>query len=186
MTRRLAAAALGAVAVLACGNQPATSAPSSPPPPTSGTAAGGGGVNKELLFAVLEPGGDLTAMRDNTLAIVRTNGTALARTHFDARQLPRVGNALPLPQPEARVAAGKVYFADGAGVVRSLAMDGTVASVTTFPLANAQQLMSFAVSPDGTQLLGAVFSFPPLHLPPPQPPIAPPLPPPASPLPLLS
>jgi hypothetical protein len=174
MTRRLAAAALGAVAVLACGNQPATSAPSSPPPPTSGAAAGGGGASKELLFAVLEPGGDLTAMRDNTVAIVRTNGTATARARFDARQLPRVGNALPLPQPEARVAAGKVYFADGAGVVRSLALDGTVANVTTFPLANAQQLMSFAVNPDGTQLLGAVFSFPPLHVPPPQTPIDPP------------
>jgi hypothetical protein len=123
---------------------------------------------------VLEPGGDLTSMRDNTVAIVRTNGTAKAKARFDARQLPRVGNALPLPQPEARIAAGRVYFADGSGMVRSLAIDGTVAGVTTFPLTNTQQLLSFAVSPDGSQLLGAIFSFPPVHVPPPLTPIDPP------------
>jgi hypothetical protein len=128
----------------------------------------------EPLFAVLEPGGDLTAMRDTAVAIVRLNGTARAKAHFDARQLPRVGNALPLPQPEARVAGGKVWFSDGTGAVRSLAVDGTVSNVTTFPLSNPQQLMSFAVSPDGTQLLGTVFSFPPVHVPPPQTPIDPP------------
>jgi hypothetical protein len=121
MTPRQAVAALGAVTMLACGNQPATTTRSSPPPSTPGSVATGGGASKELLFAVLEPGGDLTAMRDSTVAIVRTDGTAKARARFDARQLPRVGNALPLPQPEARVAAGKVYFADAAGVVRSLA-----------------------------------------------------------------
>ncbi len=174
MSRRLAAAASAALAVLACGNQPAGSAHAAPPAASPAASASGGGSSKETLFAVLEPGGDLTAMRDNTVAIVRVNGTARAKARFDARQLPRVGNALPLPQPEARVAAGKVYFADGAGVVRSLAVDGTVASVTTFPLTNPQQLLSFAVSPDGSQLLGAVFSFPPVHVPPPQTPIDPP------------
>lgn len=173
MTRRLALAA-AALAVLACGNQPGGSAgPSAAPAnPTPSTNAGGSG--KELLFAVLEPGGDLTAMRDNTVAIVRTNGTAKAKARFDARQLPRVGNALPLPQPEARVAAGKVYFADGAGLVRALAVDGTVASVASFPLSGPQQLLSFAVSSDGGQLLATIFSFPPVHVPAPQTPIDPP------------
>src|SRR5215472_2572660 len=113
-------------------------------------------------------------MRDNTVAIVRTDGTAKAKARFEARQLPRVGNALPLPQPEARIAAGRVYFADGAGAVRSLAVDGAVADVTTFPVTSTQQLLSFAVSPDGNQLLAAVFSFPPVHVPPPQTPIDPP------------
>jgi hypothetical protein len=173
MRRRLAVAAAATLAVLACGNPPGSSAnptpaPASPAPSTSATGAG------ELLFAVLEPGGDLTTMRDNAVAIVRTNGTAKAKTRFDARQLPRVGNALPLPQPEARVAAGKVYFADATGMVRSLAPDGTVASVTTFPLTGPQQLLSFAVSPDGGQLLATLFSFPPVHVPPPQTPIDPP------------
>jgi hypothetical protein len=165
---------MGTLAVLACGNQPATPAGAAPPTASPGAATPGAGPAREPLFVALEPGGDLTAMRDSTVAIVRMNGTALARARFDARQLPRVGNALPLPQPEARIAGGRVYYSDGAGVVRSLALDGTVATVTTFPLSNPQQLMSFAVNPDGSQLLGAVFSFPPVHVPPPQTPIDPP------------
>jgi len=171
--RRLAAAA-AALVVLGCGNESGGAARPSAAPATATPSANSGGSGKELLFAVLEPGGDLTAMRDNTVAIVRTNGTAKAKARFDARQLPRVGNALPLPQPEARVAAGRVFYADGAGVVRSLAVDGTVASVASFPLIGPQQLLSFAVSPDGGQLLAALFSFPPVHVPPPQTPIDPP------------
>jgi len=72
------------------------------------------------------------------------------------------------------VAAGRVYFADATGAVRSLGPDGTVATVTTFPLTGPQQLLSFAVSPDGGQLLATLFSFPPVHVPPPQTPIDPP------------
>jgi hypothetical protein len=171
--RPLAAAAIGALAVAACGNPPGSPQAPAHPAASPGATASGGPAGAPL-FAVLEPGGELTAMRDNTVAIVRMNGTAAARARFEARQLPRVGNALPLPQPEARVAGDKVYFADGSGVVRSLAADGAVATVTTFALTNPQQLMSFGVSPDGSQLVGAVFSFPPVHVPPPQTPIDPP------------
>jgi len=60
----------------------------------------------------------------------------------------------------AQVAAGKVYFADGKGVVRSLSVTGQVAKVATFPLISRQQMLSFAVSPDGNQLLGAVLTVP--------------------------
>ncbi len=172
--RALAAAAAATLTVLACGNEPGGSASPAPATASPAPSASAGGQSRELLFAVLQPGGDLTAMRDNTVAIVRDNGTAKARARFDARQLPRVGNALPLPQPEARVAAGHVYFADAAGLVRSLAPDGTVTSVTTFPLTGPQQLLSFAVSPDGVQLMATVFHFPPVHVPPPQTPIDPP------------
>lgn len=174
MRRRLVLAAAALALLAACGDGAGSSARPSAAPASPSASAAGGGSSKELLFAVLEPGGDLTAMRDNTVAIVRTNGTAKAKARFDARQLPRVGNALPLPQPEARVAAGRVYYADAAGVVRSLAVDGSVANVASFPLTGAQQLLSFAVSPDGGQLLAAVFGFPPVHVPPPQTPIDPP------------
>jgi hypothetical protein len=171
--RRLAAAAAAMLAILACGNSPNTPARATQPPATPAPSASATGSG-ELLFAVLEPGGDLTAMKDTAVAIVRTNGIARAKMRFEPRQLPRVGNALPLAQPEARVADGKVYFADATGAIRSLAPDGTVASVTAFPLTSPQQLLSFAVSPDGSQLLATVFSFPPVHVPPPQTPIDPP------------
>lgn len=174
MTRRLLLLAALALAGAGCGSQPSGSP--TPHPPASGPSATASAdrSGQELLFAVLEPGGDLTSMRDNAVAIVRLNGTAKAKARFDARQLPRIGNALPLPQPEARVAAGKVYFGDGTGLIRSLSIDGTVANVTSFPLTTPQQLLSFAVSPDGSQLMGEVFSFPPVHNPPPQNAIDPP------------
>ncbi|HSR25494.1 MAG TPA: hypothetical protein VLW53_18210, partial [Candidatus Eisenbacteria bacterium] len=175
MRHRVALAAAAALVLLAaCGDNPGGSTRPTAAPASPTASAVGGGSSKELLFAVLEPGGDLTAMRDNTVAIVRPNGTAKAKARFDARQLPRVGNALPLPQPEARVAAGRVYFADGAGVVRSLGVDGSIAGVASFPLTGPQQLLSFAVSPDGSQLVAAVLSFPPVHVPLPQTPIDPP------------
>jgi hypothetical protein len=155
----------------ACGGPPTSAARSAPPGgPSPSTSAN----TNEILFAALEPGGDLTTMRDTAVAIVRMTGTAKAKARFDARALPRIGPADVLTQPEARVAGGKVYFADGAGVVRSLSMDGTVAPVTTFPPATGQTLLSFAVSPDGGQVIGAEFSFPPLHNPPPQAPMDPP------------
>jgi hypothetical protein len=164
--RRLALAAL---LLAACGNAPGSARPSAVPSVGPGGAAPSTAASpsRELLFAALEPGGDVTEMRNNVVAIVRLDGTAKAKTTFKARQLPQIRVAVPLPQPEARVAAGKVFFADGAGVVRSLAPDGTVSEVTSFGLTSPQQLLSFAVSPDGSRLMGAVFAFPPLRSPPP-------------------
>jgi hypothetical protein len=68
-----------------------------------------------------------------------------------------MGAILP---PSAHIAAGKVYYADAKGVVRSLAVDGTVTTVATFPLTSTQKMLSFAVSPDGARVLGTVFTIP--------------------------
>jgi hypothetical protein len=146
-----------------CGNVPG----STPRPAASGAGSAGAspapssGAAGERLFAVLEPGGEFAQMRNDVVAIVRVNGTATARATFKRRQLPRMRAALTLPQPEARVAGEKVFFADGSGVVRSLAVDGTVKDVTRFPLTDPQQTLSFAVSPDGSRLMGAVLRLPP-------------------------
>jgi hypothetical protein len=53
-----------------------------------------------------------------------------------------------------------VFYADAKGVVRSLAVDGSVATVATFPLTSTNQMLSFAVSPDGKRLLGTIFTPP--------------------------
>jgi hypothetical protein len=53
-----------------------------------------------------------------------------------------------------------VYFADGTGVVRSLAANGQIARVASFPFSGHQQMLSFAVSPDGSHVLGVVFTLP--------------------------
>jgi hypothetical protein len=166
-----AATVLAILVIVACGSQPVSSSHPGGPSAGPSASASSDASRRELLFAALEPGGDLTSMRDNVVAIVREDGTAKGRARFDARQLPKIGNALPLPQPEAHVAAGKVFFADGSGAIRSLSTDGTVANVTTIPLTSGQQVLSFSVSPDGSQVVAAVFSFPPVRNPPPQSPI---------------
>src|SRR5437879_1161735 len=145
--------------------------------PTHGTSPGArptGVSQTEPLMAVLEPGGiGQVAAAHDRVAVVRLNGRAVAKQAFSARAVPRIGNAAPVMQPEAFTAGGKVYYVDGFGQVRSLAPDGPVLSVTRFPLVNAQQVLSFVVSPDGAKLVATVFSWPPVHNPPPQTPVQP-------------
>jgi hypothetical protein len=125
-------------------------------------------------MAVLEPGGfGQVAAVHNRVAIVRLDGRAVAKQSFNARAVPRIGNAAPVMQPEAVAVRGKVYYADGSGQVRSLTPDGKVVPVTRFPLINSQQVLSFVVSPDGAKLVATVFSWPPVHNPPPQTPVQP-------------
>jgi hypothetical protein len=65
-------------------------------------------------------------------------------------------------QDEARVAAGRVYYADGAGVIRTLSPEGAVAEVARIPFSGGQQELSFAVRPDGKLLEAAVLTLPPV------------------------
>ena len=166
----LALCSLGSVLLAGCGGGSAGS-------PTHGTSASSGPTRisqTEPLMAVLEPGGfGQVAAAHDRVAIVRLNGRAVAKQAFSARAVPRIGNAAPVMQPEAFTAGGKVYYVDGLGQVRSLAPDGTVLTVTRFPLVNPQQVLSFVVSPDGAKLVATVFSWPPVHNPPPQTPVQP-------------
>jgi hypothetical protein len=115
---------------------------------------------KPLLFAVLEAKGTTNAYAWNTVAIAGLDGYARAKTAFVPMPVPKMGCISAVIPRSAHVAAGKVYFADGKGVVRSLSVTGQVAKVATFPLASSQQMLSFAVSPDGSRLLGTVFTIP--------------------------
>jgi hypothetical protein len=149
--------------VVACGpgQAQATASPSagvatpsalspSPTPSTSGP----------LLFAVLEAKIPGSPYEWNTVAIAGLDGRARAKTTFVPMPVPDVGcMGANIPQ-SAQVADGKVYFADGTGVVRSLAPNGQIARIASFPFSGHQQMLSFAVSPDGSQLLGAVFTLP--------------------------
>jgi len=113
-----------------------------------------------LLFAVLEAKGTANAWTYNTVAIAGVDGYARAKTTFVPITSPTIGCFGTVIPPSAHVAAGKVYFADNKGVIRSLAINGTVAVAATFPLTSTQQMLSFAVSPDGTKLLGTIFTLP--------------------------
>jgi hypothetical protein len=113
-----------------------------------------------LLFAVLEAKGTANAWTYNTVAIAGVDGYARAKTTFVPITSPIIGCFGTVTPQSARVAAGKVYFADNKGVIRSLAIDGTVSVAATFPLTSTQQMLSFAISPDGTKLLGTIFTLP--------------------------
>src|SRR5262249_4167926 len=69
--------------------------------------------------------------------IVGLDGRVIATATFTPRDLPAVG-AVPLLQDEARVAAGRVYYADGAGVIRTLSPAGVVAEIARLPFRGGQ------------------------------------------------
>lgn len=129
---------------------PATSPPMSPMPTSPGP----------LLFAVLEAKTPGSPYAWNTVAIAGLDGYARAKATFIPLPSPDLGCMGSVLPPSAHVAAGRVYFADGKGVVRSLSTTGQVTTVATFPLTTSQQMLSFAVSPDGSHLLGAVLTVP--------------------------
>jgi hypothetical protein len=138
-----------------------------PKPSASATTASP--TPKRLLFAVLQSVEAPTRpfLNHDTVLILALDGTIVARASFQTRKTPNIGNAAPLLQPEARTAAGKVFYADGAGAVRALAPDGTTAPVTTFPITSGQQELAFAVSPDGSRIWATVLHLPALKDPPP-------------------
>lgn len=140
--------------------------------PTAGTSASTT-ANASPLFAVLETrrAGAQSNQTHDTVAIANAKGYAVARSSFTPRSIPPQFDAATVMQPEAYIAAGAVYYADGSGTVRRLDPTGKVAMVATFPLTSAEQELSFAVSPDGSQLMAARLTFPRLvgNTPPPTP-----------------
>lgn len=110
-----------------------------------------------LLFAVLEA---LPGQNADTVAIAGLDGYARAKAHFAPRAGLYVPDAAVVRMPEAQVVGGAVYFVDPSGVVRELTNGNTTREVAAFPLAATQQEISFAVSPDGTEIIAAVLTLP--------------------------
>jgi hypothetical protein len=123
-------------------------------------SATGSSTPAPLLFAVLQAKGTANYWTYNTVAIVGLDGRVRASATFAPMPVPSVGCMGAILPPSAHVAAGKVFFSDAKGIVRSLAPDGTIATATTFPMTSTQQMLSFAVSPDGSRLLGTVYTVP--------------------------
>jgi hypothetical protein len=133
--------------------------------PTATPSATGSSSGSRILFAVLETKragaqeSEYFGVHD-TIAIAGIDGFAVARATFAPRHVPVIPMAGPVLYPEAYPAAGGVYFIDGGGVVRRLDPSGSTRKVTMFPLTSPQQGVSFAVSPDGKQLIAAVLTYP--------------------------
>jgi hypothetical protein len=111
----------------------------------------------ELLYGALEP----ENQSPDTVVIVGLDGYARAKAPFTRVQLPYVGCAAAVAPPQAYAVGNRIYFLDGNGVVRYLDTKGNLVQVARFPHTDAQQEVSFAVSPDGRHLLGTVLTLPP-------------------------
>jgi hypothetical protein len=159
---RLFGCCCAAGCLLAC-SQPQPQA-SRPTPPSTTTAPTATPQDASGLFAVLTGGkfGADGPGQHDTVEIMGLDGRVRASATFTPRTVPMVG-AEPDLQDEARVAAGRVYYADGSGVIRTLSPDGSVAEVARLPFGGAQQELSFAVSPDGTSLEAALLTLPPAN-----------------------
>ena len=141
--RAIAIAALGVLA--SCGS----------------TAAHSGSLPdvRQHLFAVLEwrsPQGN----GPDTIAIVGRDGHTRAEARFVPQTPPKTGCAMPFMPIQAYVTAGKAFYLDGRGVIRSLTPSGTVSLVGTLPISSSQQEATFAVSTSGEQIMGTVWTFP--------------------------
>ena len=117
-----------------------------------------------MLFAVDETHSGSPQGQPDTVAIVGIDGVARARATLTPRGVPQIGNAAPVLYPVAVAAAGAVWWIDGGGVVRRLAVgDAAPRQVAVFAQSSAQQTLSFAVSPDGSQLEAARLTFSPFQ-----------------------
>lgn len=151
--------ASGLALVIACSSGQSTGA-SPTPTRTEATPA-----QHQTRIAVLETG---WSGGKSILTIADLRGRALAQATFDSMPRPLIANAGDILPASVRVAAGAAYYADPTGKIHRLDPAGRDTIVAGFPLTTAQQELSFAVSPDGKQLIAIVITAPPVHDPPPK------------------
>ncbi|HEV2952734.1 MAG TPA: hypothetical protein VG015_01430 [Candidatus Dormibacteraeota bacterium] len=92
--------------------------------------------------------------------MVKEDGTVVASTDF-IQPSASVPGIAPQRQSPVMVAAGGAYFMDSRGKVKRLDAHG-VTAITTFPVDPRSVAPSFAVSPDGGQLMATILESPPL------------------------
>jgi hypothetical protein len=154
---------------------PVTSASASASPfagssasPIAGLCASQLPAGSPPLIAVLEAKGSSTSATGlpafdshDQLVIAGLDAVARARSAIANRSRPYVGGATPVLSPhEAYVVHGTVYFIDGFGTIFTIGSDNIQKTPATFPIGLDQQEVSFAVSPDGCQLVASILTIP--------------------------
>ena len=115
------------------------------------------------LIAILLPAPDHGAI----VEWVSAKGQVVAHETFATPKLSAWTNAGFVLQPNARLAAGTIFYVDPYGVIRGLAPDGRVTVITSLQLRPGQNIISFAPSPNGRQVAASILNYPPVHNPPP-------------------
>jgi hypothetical protein len=106
----------------------------------------------------------------NKVVIAGLDAIGVARAAFVPRFSPYIGGQWLSPN-EAYVVSGSVYYVDAYGTVFRIGLDGKQTVVTKFPFtinistqpgraSYVAQEVSFAVSPDGCQLVATVLTAP--------------------------
>ncbi len=159
MTRLVA---LVCLALAACGqslSSPGASSPSNNA--TASSTPSASPATHELLFAA-NLGQPCSSTCTSTVAIVGLDGRIHAQASFTAPTRPAIGCEGSFVAPTALASAGSVFYLDSSNAVHRLSAAGKNQVVAKLPTLSSQQLIWFAVSPDGTKLIASVVAWPPL------------------------
>lgn len=167
----LVAMALGPLAAGCATSAETAVRPPSPPatPPVASTPRVAASSSARLattsngpLLVVLDGGSNTgLAVLASGISIIRPTGQVVAHVAITVPKVPAIANCGNLLPVAATIAAGGVYWADSSGVVRRLEVSGAVKTVASLGLGPDEQ-MSFAVSPDGSQIEATMLYVPPL------------------------
>jgi hypothetical protein len=154
--KRLAAILL--LFLAACGQaQPTATRTPAVTPSTSTT----GSRTATPIFAIAQ-GNPACYSPSCTVAIVDINGHIRAQRTFKRPPQPLVGCEGGWMYSSIQVAGNAAYYVDDSGTVRRLSASGALADVAHFPIRTSQQVVWFAVNPDGSKLMASIMVYPPL------------------------
>jgi hypothetical protein len=156
--RRLAAFLLLALTGCAQAHPSPTSATKSAVASTTPTSPTG---SADRLFVIAQ-GNSACYSPSCTVAIVDTDGHIRAQRTFKLPQQPLVRCEGSWTHSPIQVAGNAAYYLDDGGTVRRLSASGAVVEVAHFPIRTSQQVIWFAVSPDGSKLMAAIMVYTPL------------------------
>ena len=155
---------LATVLLVACGSGGGSTATPSTSTSTASasTATATPGYHGPALFAIvsLTPGGGSPPFPMTVLIVDATGKTVAHATAHQASGKTQVGNAATIQQPPASAARGEVVFSDEKGALSTLAVDGTVTPLVTFPIGADQEELAFAASPDATRVVASTRTLP--------------------------
>ena len=148
-------AVIAVLALTACG--PVPSATSATTTPSTSPATG----SASRLFVIVE-GKTRCYGSPCTVAIVDRDGHVQTRRTFNQPPPVMVGCEGSWIFSSVQVAGNAAYYLDDSGVVHRLSASGAVTEVAHFPIRTNQQIIWYAVSPDGSKLMAAMMVYTPL------------------------
>jgi hypothetical protein len=135
--------------------------PGTTPRVTATTATSPTAGATDRLFVVA--GGNPTCYGTScTITIVDIDGHIRAERTFKPPSRAVVGCEGSWMTTSVQISGDAAYYIDDTGLVRRLSASGAVTNIAHFPIRTSQQIIWFAVSPDGKKLIAALMVYTPL------------------------